>query len=70
MLVLVPEDRAADAGLISPIGHWMLRETALQQREWIRSGLRPVRMAVNVSTVQFHQQAFIDLVAAAFINNL
>ncbi len=56
---------AEDAGLISPIGHWMLRETALQQREWIRSGLRPVRMAVNVSTVQFHQQAFIDTVKGA-----
>src|SRR5690606_29074940 len=56
---------AEDAGLISPIGHWMLRETALQQREWIRSGLRPVRMAVNVSTIQFHQQSFIDTVKRA-----
>ena len=56
---------AEEAGLISPIGHWMLRETALQQREWIRAGLRPVRLAVNVSTMQFHQQSFIDTVKGA-----
>src|SRR5690606_33224765 len=56
---------AEEAGLISPIGHWMLREAALQQREWIRAGLRPVRLAVNVSTMQSHQQSFIDTVKGA-----
>ncbi|HZJ09770.1 MAG TPA: EAL domain-containing protein, partial [Trueperaceae bacterium] len=56
---------AEEAGLISPIGHWVLRETALQQREWIRAGLRPVRIAVNVSTMQFHQKSFIDTVKGA-----
>jgi diguanylate cyclase (GGDEF)-like protein len=56
---------AEDAGLITPIGHWMLRETALQQREWLRAGLQPVRIAVNVSTMQFHQQSFLDTVKGA-----
>lgn len=56
---------AEEAGLISPIGHWMLRETALQQREWLRAGLQPVRVAVNVSTMQFHQQSFLDTVKGA-----
>lgn len=56
---------AEEAGLISPIGHWMLRESALQQRAWQRQGMLPVRMAVNVSTVQFHQQEFVDTVRGA-----
>jgi len=60
---------AEEAGLISPIGHWMLRETALQQREWLRAGLQPVRVAVNVSTMQFHQQSFLDTVKGALTDS-
>src|SRR5690606_9870795 len=60
---------AEDAGLIAPIGHWMLRETALQQREWLRAGLKPVRVAVNVSTMQFHQQTFLDTVKGALTDS-
>src|SRR5690554_748932 len=56
---------AEDAGLISPIGHWMLREVALQLREWQRSGYTPVKVAVNVSTMQFHQKSFVETVKGA-----
>ncbi len=56
---------AEDAGLIGPIGHWTLRETALQQRTWNRQGLIPTRMSVNVSTLQFHQAAFVETVRGA-----
>ena len=60
---------AEEAGLISPIGHWMLRESALQQRAWQRQGLMPVRMAVNVSTMQFHQHEFVDTVRGALADS-
>ncbi len=60
---------AEEAGMISPIGHWMLREAALQQREWIRQGMAPVRIAVNVSTVQFHQATFLDTVKGALADS-
>lgn len=56
---------AEEAGLISPIGHWMLREVALQLREWQRSGYTPVKVAVNVSTMQFHQKSFVETVKGA-----
>src|SRR5690606_35532348 len=60
---------AEEAGLISPIGHWMLRESALQQRAWQRQGLMPVRVAVNVSTMQFHQHEFVDTVRGALADS-
>ncbi len=60
---------AEEAGMIAPIGHWMLREAALQQREWIRQDLVPVRVAVNVSTVQFHQVNFLDTVKGALADS-
>ncbi len=56
---------AEDAGLIASIGHWMLRESAMQQRAWQRLGCLPIRMAVNVSTLQFHQPSFFETVKGA-----
>lgn len=56
---------AEEAGLIGSIGHWTLRESAMQLMAWQRSGLMPVRMAVNVSTLQFHQSTFVDTVKGA-----
>jgi diguanylate cyclase (GGDEF)-like protein len=60
---------AEDAGLIASIGHWMLRESAMQQRAWQRLGYAPVRMAVNVSTLQFHQPSFFDTVKGALADS-
>lgn len=56
---------AEEAGLIGPIGHWILRESALQQQVWQRQGLLPMRMSVNVSTLQFHQVNFVETVRGA-----
>ncbi len=56
---------AEEAGLISPIGHWLLRDVALQLRDWLRAGYAPVKLAANVSTMQFHQKAFVDTVRGA-----
>lgn len=60
---------AEEAGLIGSIGHWMLRESAMQQRAWQHLGLLPVRVAVNVSTLQFHQPGFYDTVKGALIDS-
>ncbi len=56
---------AEEAGLIGPIGHWTLRESALQLQAWQRQGLMPIRMSVNVSTLQFHQATFVETVRGA-----
>ena len=56
---------AEEAGLITAIGHWLVRDVAMQLRDWLRQGYEPVKLALNVSTVQFHQKAFIDTVKGA-----
>ncbi len=60
---------AEDSGLIVPIGQWVLREACHQAMDWQRKGLRPVKMAVNVSWVQFQQQNFLNSVGLALRNS-
>lgn len=45
---------AEDTGLIVPIGAWVLKMACLQARFWQQNGF-PVRVAVNLSSRQFHQ---------------
>lgn len=54
---------AEDTGLINAIGDWVLHTACRQAREWQERGLPPVKMAVNVSPVQFKQSSFVDMVA-------
>lgn len=44
---------AEQTGLIIPLGEWVLREACWQNRRWQEKGLPPLRMAVNISAVQF-----------------
>jgi len=53
---------AEDSGLILPIGEWVLRQACRQAVEWQRAGLPKIRVAINVSGVQFRRQDLIELV--------
>jgi EAL domain-containing protein (putative c-di-GMP-specific phosphodiesterase class I) len=47
---------AEDTGLIVPIGEWVLRKACEQNRHWQEQGFAPIRIAVNISARQFHDQ--------------
>ena len=55
--VLVPPGKfipiAEETGLIIEIGEWVLQETCRQGEEWLKKGLQPIILAVNVSAQQF-----------------
>jgi EAL domain-containing protein (putative c-di-GMP-specific phosphodiesterase class I) len=44
---------AERCGLIHAIGHWALEQACRQLRAWLDAGLRPPRLAVNLSPRQF-----------------
>jgi diguanylate cyclase len=56
---------AEDSGLIVPIGEWVLREACRQARAWQDQGLPMVRIAVNVSALQFRRLDLVDTVRRA-----
>jgi diguanylate cyclase (GGDEF)-like protein len=57
---------AEETRLIVPIGNWVLREACQQLRSWHEAGLPRVRMAVNISVLQFARDDFADTVARTF----
>jgi diguanylate cyclase len=56
---------AEESGLILEIGDWVIREACRQAREWHQRGLPFLRVAVNVSPLQFCQANFVKKVNAA-----
>ncbi|MFI4940665.1 MAG: putative bifunctional diguanylate cyclase/phosphodiesterase, partial [Burkholderiales bacterium] len=56
---------AEDTGLIVGIGRWVLREACRQNAEWQQAGLRPLRVAVNLSARQFRSRNLLDEIDAA-----
>lgn len=56
---------AEDAGLIATIGEWVLHTACRQVNAWREQGLPWLRMAVNLSHRQFHQEGLIQVVREA-----
>lgn len=53
---------AEETGLIIPIGQWVLETACNQMKRWVDSGHPPVQISVNVSSKQFIQPNFIQIV--------
>ncbi len=51
---------AEDCGLILPIGQWVLREACKQARAWLDAGLPLGTIAVNISSMEFREDNFLD----------
>ncbi|CAG7634205.1 putative bifunctional diguanylate cyclase/phosphodiesterase [Paenibacillus allorhizosphaerae] len=56
---------AEETGLIIPLGKWILRKACMQNKAWQLQGYPPLKMAVNISPVQFYQHDFVQEVLDA-----
>ncbi|HEY9066331.1 MAG TPA: bifunctional diguanylate cyclase/phosphodiesterase [Burkholderiaceae bacterium] len=55
---------AERAGLIGPLGHWVIEAACKQARSWRDAGLR-MRVAINLSAQQMRQDDLVDRIADA-----
>jgi diguanylate cyclase (GGDEF)-like protein/PAS domain S-box-containing protein len=66
----VPPDQfvpvAERNGLIVPIGAWVIETVSRDMAAWRAAGLQQIRVAVNVSSRQLADEAFLDILARAF----
>lgn len=61
---------AEDSGLIIPLGHWVLDQACKQLRIWQDSGnTRHLRLAINLSVIQFQHDGFVEEVLAAIADH-
>jgi diguanylate cyclase (GGDEF)-like protein len=54
-----------ESGMIIEAGDWVLRESCRLNKLWQEQGLEPLRVSVNVSSVQFQQGDFIERIERA-----
>lgn len=52
------------SGLIIPIGDWVLRTACRQAKSWQKVFGREIRVAVNLSALQFHQVDLVEKISA------
>lgn len=50
-----------ESGLIVQVGEWVLREACRVNKAWQDEGFPPLKVAVNVSSIQFRQDGFVDI---------
>lgn len=55
---------AEETGLILPLSLWVLNEACRQNKRWQDEGFRPIRVSVNLSALQFSDEAFVQTVAS------
>ena len=70
---IIPPDKfipiAEETGFIVPLGNWVLDQACRQLSSWRRSGHSHLRMAVNVSTLQFERQDWMETISDTLKRN-
>ncbi len=56
---------AEEAGLIHPLGAWIIDQACGQWRAWVDAGHPPIRLAINLSPVQWRGRELRDALAGA-----
>jgi diguanylate cyclase (GGDEF)-like protein/PAS domain S-box-containing protein len=55
---------AEETGVIIPIGKWALQTACMQNKAWQNAGLGNIRVAVNLSALEFAQPDFVKTITA------
>ncbi|WP_453993755.1 EAL domain-containing protein [Bacillus nitroreducens] len=65
-LGLIPPNKfipfAEESGLIIDIGEWIIKKVCIQNNRWQRSGMKPIKVSVNLSAHQFHKENLVKYV--------
>jgi diguanylate cyclase (GGDEF)-like protein/PAS domain S-box-containing protein len=59
---------AEEMGLIIPINEWVMHEACREAHSWQAKGLGPLRIAINLSPVQFKNRSMTELVTRILQN--
>jgi diguanylate cyclase (GGDEF)-like protein len=65
LILVKPKDFipfAEGSGLIIKIGEWVMRTACEQNMVWQKAGLNPIPVTVNISSTQFRQDDFVEIV--------
>jgi EAL domain-containing protein (putative c-di-GMP-specific phosphodiesterase class I) len=60
---------AEESGLIVPIGQWVLEQACREAKAWQRDGKPPVKVAVNISGIQFMRSDLAQVVQDALVGS-
>lgn len=60
---------AESSGLIGEVGDWVMVEACAQIRRWKEAGYQPVPVSVNVSSIQFQQNEFVQKIVQVLEQN-
>ncbi len=58
-----------ETGLISAVGTWVINSVCRQIAEWEKSGIGPIRIAMNISAKQFQQDGLVSSLVEATQEN-
>lgn len=60
---------AEEIGLINELGEWLINRACQQAKAWNTSGLAPIRVAINLSPIQFQGAPLVEMIRSALLDN-
>lgn len=61
--IIPPEEfisLAEETGFIINLGNWVLKEACHNYKQWLKKGLPPIKVSINISSIQFFESNFVD----------